>query len=87
MQPVRANVCKAVQEPNQELNEEGKSEFLSKINTPGNTSNAKEDVNKIAMHRRTREIISLRRQIMWRGHRMKRSINQVVLMMIHMQLR
>ena len=35
-----------MQEPNQELNEEGRSEFVSKMNTLGNTSNAKEEVKK-----------------------------------------
>ena len=35
-----------MQEPNQELNEEDRSEFISKMNTLGNTSNAKEEVKK-----------------------------------------
>ena len=46
VQPARANVCKAVQERKQELNEEGKPEFLAKMNTLGNTSNTKEEVKK-----------------------------------------
>ena len=35
-----------MQEPNQELNEEGKPAFLAKMNTLGNISNAKEEVKK-----------------------------------------
>ena len=35
-----------MQEPNQEINEEGKQDFLSKMNTLGNTSNAKEEVKE-----------------------------------------
>ena len=35
-----------MQEPNQELNEEGKPEFLAKMNTLGNMSNAKEEAKK-----------------------------------------
>ena len=75
-----------MQERNRERNEKGNEELLAKINTLCNMRNAKEEAKKKSNAQEDKKN-RLQRQIVWRRHRMKRCMNQGVLMIIHLKFR